>query len=62
MKENIRILIGYIILISAITIICVTAILAVAWIFTPTDFSISFHMDNNTLEAVKSINWSALPR
>lgn len=46
-----------IVIISIICIICSTIIYlqANSWV-------IRFEMDNNTLEAVKSINWSAIPK
>lgn len=44
-------------------LICITILICVGFI-TSTDwhYTIKFEMDNNTLEAIKSINWSALPR
>lgn len=41
-------------------LVMISFMLMIAWIGTPTEFLIKFEMDNNTLEAVKSINWSAL--
>lgn len=38
-------------------ILCITFIIIV---YHP--YAIRFEMDNNTLEAIKSINWSAIPR
>ena len=34
--------------------------LTIAWVNTPTDFSFSVAMDSNTLEAIKSIDWSII--
>lgn len=44
-------------LIIIVILICITCVYLQnhAWI-------IRFEMDNNTLEAVKSVNWSALPK
>jgi len=38
-------------------IICMSAI-----VISNSTYHIDFSMDNNTLEAVKSINWSAIPK
>jgi hypothetical protein len=38
--------------------ICVTVILV---FYHPYTMNFDFTMDNNTLEAIKSINWSAIP-
>ena len=45
-----------IIIIICITLVVITCII----IYHP--YTIRFEMDNNSLEAIKSINWSALPK
>jgi hypothetical protein len=52
-KTFIRWLIGAII----VLLICVTIVICIT-----NTYTIRLEMDNNTLEAVKSINWSALPK
>jgi hypothetical protein len=49
---------GVVILIS-ILIICITLIILAYHSY---QINFSMTMDNNTLEAVKSINWSAIPK
>lgn len=51
-------------LIEILGIVLIVGIMfgTMAWVFSPTEFVITFKMDNNTLEAVKSINWSAMPK
>jgi hypothetical protein len=46
-----------ILIIVSLTIICITAI-AIA----NSTYTINLNMDNNTLEAIKTINWSAIPK
>lgn len=54
MDKHIIWIIGLIIMFS---IICGTLIYLNAH-----PYSIKFEMDNNTLEAIKSVNWSAIPK
>ena len=45
------------------TLILITIILCLTILYIQShSWIIRFEMDNNTLEAVKSINWSALPK
>jgi len=62
MNENTKEVLLHLIWVLGITIMITAFLLTMAWIGSPTDFSISFNMDNNTLEAIKTINWSALPK
>jgi hypothetical protein len=57
MKEQTKIGICIIIITG---LIIISLIMMFAWIYTPTNFTIQFQMDNNTLEAVKNINWSVM--
>jgi len=48
------------IIIICITLMLISLMIMGAWVNTPTELIISFQMDNNTMEAMKSINYSAL--
>lgn len=56
MDDNCRIAIGY---------ICVALVLSVvfiggAWIMSPQEFTFKIEMDNNTKEAIESVNYTAI--
>lgn len=53
MKDNTRTAVGYV----CITLVIVSYILFLGWILTPSEFTFKIEMDNNTKEAVESIQW-----
>lgn len=57
MKEEKKHLYWVLGLVSITIILCGTLI----WI-NYNSWTLAFEMDNNTLEAIKSINWSAIPK
>ena len=46
--------------IVAIIIIVLGFFILIGWINTPTNWSFTMNMDDNTLEAIKTVNWSDL--
>lgn len=50
----------YFIAITCLTLILIIFIIALTLISMPTEYSFMIKMDNNTLEAFKSINYTAL--
>ncbi len=53
MEMNTRIAIGY----FCVALVIISFFLMIAWIESPNEFTIKFEMDNNTKEAVESVEY-----
>ncbi len=56
MKDNTRTAIGYI----CIALVVIGWLLMMAWIMSPQEFTFKIEMDNNTKEAIESINYTEI--
>ncbi len=56
MDDNWRISIGYI----TVMFVAIVFMLGISWIMSPQEFTFKVEMDDNTKEAVQSINYSAI--
>lgn len=53
MKDNVRIAIGY----FCVALVFISYFLMMAWILSPQEFTVKFEMDDNTREAIESIEY-----
>ncbi len=53
MNDNTRTAIGYI----CIALVFITWLLLLAWVVSPTEFTFKFEIDNNTKEAIESVEY-----
>lgn len=56
MKDNTRTTIGYV----CIALVIISYILFLAWVSSPNEFTFKIEMDNNTKEAIDSIDYNSI--